>query len=387
MTERGAALWRAIRRQYDLPRGVINLNNGGVCPTARPVLAAMNRFWQQSNRAPVWTMWEELVPRVERVRAQLAAMFGCQPGELAITRNASESMQILLLGLPLRAGDEILTTDQDYVRMLTTIRQRVRRDGVRLRAVPAPAPARSADELFAVFANAVTARTRVMLVSHVAHMTGQVYPVRRIVDFARRRGIVCLVDGAHGFAHLPDRRGDLGCDYYGASLHKWLGAPFGTGLLCVRRTRLRGVWPLLAASRQQDGDIRKFEEFGTHAVAPRLAIGAAIDFQRRIGPRRKLARLRALRDRWATRLANHERVLLRTSLSPDLSAGFAAMAVKGIDSRRLRDWLWRRHRILVSWIDHPRIHGIRITPNVYTTPEEVDRFAAAIESAIHHGLR
>lgn len=381
------SFWRRIRHGYDLPRGLINLNNGGVCPTPRPVLAAMERFWRQANLAPVRTMWEELAPRVEKVRTRLAELFGCGADELAITRNASESMQILLLGLPLRRGDEILTTDQDYPRMVTTIRQRVRRDGARIRTISVPAPARSQDELFDCFTRAVTPRTRVILVSQVGHMTGQLFPTARLCRFARRRGIECLVDGAHAFAHLSTTRDDLGCDFFGTSLHKWLGAPFGTGLLYLRRRRIGDVWPLQPAELTQERNIRKFEEIGTHAVAPRLAIGAALDFHRRIGAARKLARLRWLRERWTCRLAGHERVRFRTNLAPDMSASFATFAIDGLDSREVRDWLWRRHRILVSWIDHPVIHGIRITPNVYTAPGEVDRFCDAIESLLRRGLR
>ena len=227
--------WREIQQAFTLDRTIINLNNGGCCPSPRVVHEALKRYLDISNQAPVYHMWQILEPNIERVRGRLAAEFGCDAEEVAITRNASEALQIAQLGIPLRAGDEVVTTNQDYGRMLDTWDQRVRRDGIRLEKVSFPVPPSSLDELADLLIGALTANTKVLHFCHITNLTGQIFPVRRICDEARRRGVKTIVDGAHAFAHFPYKAVDLGCDFYGTSLHKWLLAPIGTGFLYVRR--------------------------------------------------------------------------------------------------------------------------------------------------------
>ncbi|MFG0275867.1 MAG: aminotransferase class V-fold PLP-dependent enzyme [Phycisphaerales bacterium] len=380
------AYWGHIARAFTVDRSLVNLNNGGVSPSPAFVQEAMKRHLDFSNLAPTRNMWNVLEPQREGVRQRLARQWGVDAEEVALTRNASESLQICQFGFDLERGDEIVTTSQDYPRMLTTFRQRERREGVKLIEVEIPVPAEDDDEVVRRFEAAITPRTRLMLVSHVINISGQILPVKRIVDMARRHGVPVIVDGAHGFAHFQFTLDELGCDYYATSLHKWLFAPHGTGLLYVRRDRIGDLWPLMAADPHMDDNIRKFEEIGTHPAAGYLAIGEALTFNQSIGFARKEARLRWLRNYWAKRLLEHDRIRLHTSLDPRYSCGLATVEIEGIAPNDLNAWLWRTHRIITTPINHAQFRGIRVTPSVYTLPEELDRFCEAMEHAADHGI-
>lgn len=379
--------WSHIQRAFDADRTIINLNNGGVCPTPSHVLEAMIRDLRFTNELPALHMWRILEPRIESVRRELAIEFGCDPEEMAITRNASEAMETMIFGLDLKRGDEVLVTNQNYGRMLTSWKQRERRDGIVLKQVSFQVPPPSPEYLVEQFRRAISPRTRVIEVTHITNLTGQIMPVREIVEFARPRGIEVFVDGAHAFAHFPFTRDELGCDYYATSLHKWLLAPIGTGFLYVRKDKQRGLWPLMAAPETMDDNIRKYEEIGTHPAANHNAIAAAIAFHRGIGAERKFARLQYLRNRWAKRLlAESDRVRVLTPLDSADAGAIALVHVEGLDAGELTGWLHRQHRIFTVAIKHPEFEGVRVTPNVYTTPDEVDRFAEKILQAIDHGI-
>jgi isopenicillin-N epimerase len=371
--------WREIQSAFTVDRNIINLNNGGVSPSPRVVQDAMRRYLEYSNQAPVHTMWKVLEPEIESVRRRLAASFGCDPEEMAITRNASEALEICQLGLELKPGDEVLTTDQDYPRMLTTWRQRERRDGIALKTISFPAPPPSLDDLYQRFERAVTPRTRVIHFCHITNLTGQIFPVKRICQLARSRGIEAIVDGAHAYAHFPFQHADLDCDYYGTSLHKWLLAPHGTGFLYVRKSKIAKLWPLMAAPEKMTDNIRKFEEIGTHPAANHNAIGEALTFHEAVGPERKAARLRYLKNSWADRLGKLPRVTIRTSPDPRQSCGLALVSVEGKQAPAMADQLWEQHQILTTAIVHPDFQGLRITPNIYTTPAEIEVFRGAME--------
>jgi selenocysteine lyase/cysteine desulfurase len=379
--------WSVIARAFDVDRSIINFNNGGVSPTVGYAMDAMHRNLDFSNHAPPYTMWRILEPRREMVRQGLAGMFGCDTEEIALTRNASESLQICQLGLDLRKGDEIITTSQDYGRMRNTFRQREAREGVKFREFQIPVVARSDDEIVQRFADAIGPRTRLILMTHVINITGQVLPVKRVSELAKEKGIPLIVDGAHSFAHFPFTQEDLGCDYFGTSLHKWLFAPIGTGMLYVKKDRIGDLWPLMATPESQREDIRKYEEIGTHPAAQYLAIAEAITFNESLGLARKNARLRYLRDRWAIPLQKHDRVRLHTNIKAPVSGAIATVQIEGIDSGKLAGWLLRRFKILVTSIKHEQFEGIRVSPSVYSTPREVDRFIEAMEFAIAHGLK
>jgi selenocysteine lyase/cysteine desulfurase len=322
----------------------------------------------------------------------LAAEFGCDPEEMAITRGASESLQIAQNGIDLEPGDEVLTTVQDYSRMLTTWEQRVRRDGIKVKRVNFPVPTNEQD-LYERFERAITPRTKVMHFCHITNLTGQLFPVKRLARLARERGILTIVDGAHAFAHFPFTLSDLECDYYGTSLHKWLFAPVGTGFLYVRRELVDKTWPLTAAPARRDADIRKFEEIGNSPAGAKAAIAEALAFHHALGAERKAARLRYITMRWADRLKQHRRITIHSNLERGQTWGLACVAVDGVDSSALAAPLWDQRRIIVSAVgrDDPSdpslsYRGLRITPNIYTTLREVDTFVDAMEEVAERGL-
>ena len=381
------AYWGQIQRAFDADRTLINLNNGGVSPTPTHVLEAMIRDLRFSNEVPVEHMWGVLEPRIESVRRELAKEFGCDTEEMAITRNASESNETMIFGLDLKRGDEVIVTTQNYPRMLAAWDQRVRRDGIVVKQIKFTVPPPSDDYIVERFREAITPRTRVIEITHITNLTGQILPVAKVVELARPRGIEVFVDGAHAFAHFPFTRDQIGCDYYGTSLHKWLLAPIGTGFLYVRKSKQKSLWPLMAAPASMDENVRKYEEIGTHPAANHNAIAAALAFHRAIGGQRKVARLRYLRDRWAKRLlAESSRVRVLTPLDGTQAGGMALFNVDGIDTAKLQSWLWAKHRIITTPIIHDEFHGLRITPNVYTTLDEVDRFGDKVLDAMANGV-
>lgn len=379
--------WGEIQRAFDCDRSMVNLNNGGCSPTPTHVLEQMIRDLRFSNELPVIHMWQTLEPRVESVRRDLAKSFGCDPEEMAIVRNASEANETMILGLDLKAGDEVIVTNQNYGRMLTTWDQRVRRDGIVVKQISVKLPPPSQQYIVEQFKAAVTPRTRVIEVTHITNLSGQIMPVKEIVAFARPLGIEVFVDGAHAYAHFPFVRDELDCDYYGTSLHKWLLAPIGTGFLYVRKNRQKRLWPMMAAPASMDENVRKYEEIGTHPAANHNAIGVALAFHNAIGGERKVARLRYLRDRWAKRVQREsDRVRILTPLDSPYGAGIGLVHVDGMEPGKLVGWMMEKHHIVVTPIVHAEFDGLRVTPNVYTTVAEVDLFAEKLLDAARRGI-
>jgi len=378
--------WTTIQQAFSVTRGIINLNNGGVSPSPRMVTEAFVRYTWQQEDATAYTMWQILEPQSETIRTGLAEIFGCSPEEIAITRNASESLEILLMGMDLKSGDEILTTTQDYPRMLTTLRQRELREGLKLNLIQIPIAPENVDDIAAAFEKAVTPKTKLILISHQINLTGQINPVKKVCEMARTHGIETIVDGAHSFAQFDFKRDDLGCDYFGTSLHKWIYAPKGTGMLYVRQEKIPRVWALMAAEDKNKNDIRKYEEIGTHSAAMRLAIGEAILFHNAIGGKRKEERLRYLSRYWMNNLKAIPKVGFNTSFDPKQSCAIANFKIDGVDPVALGGYLMSKHRIFTTPIVHDEFTGIRITPNVYTTLWELDRFCNVVADVAKKGL-
>lgn len=382
--------WAEVARAFTIDRSSVNLNNGGVSPSPAVVQEAMLRHLAAANSTPSYlALTSAVTAQREAVRQRLAAHWGVDPEELAITRNTTEGLEACQLGIDLARGDEVLATTQDYPWMLATFQQRARREGIVLRQFKLPVPAEDPAKIVALYEANITPRTRLILVTHVINYTGLVMPVREIADLARKRGIQVLVDGAHSLAHFDFKISDLGCDYFATSLHKWLFAPHGTGLLYVRRDRIRGLWPLMPAAATMDDDIRKFEQIGLRPAANALAIAEALTFHQAIGGARKEARLLYLRDTWARRLLATGRVKMLSSLRPApprVASSIAMIEVDGIDPVKLAAYLWDKHRIYTIGIPHPDVRGLRVTPSVYTTLEELDRFCTVMEKVIKHGL-
>ncbi len=378
--------WFEIQQAFNVTRGITNLNNGGVSPSPRIVTESFVRYTWEQEDLPPYMMWQILEPQAETVRAGLAGIFGCDPEEIAITRNASESLEILLMGMDFKAGDEILTTTQDYPRMLTTLRQRELREKLTLKLIKIPIAPKDPMSIAEAFESGITPRTKLILLSHVVNITGQITPVKAVCDMARAKGIDTVVDGAHSFAHFDFTQADIGCDYFGTSLHKWLYAPKGTGLLYVKRDKISKIWPLMAAEKVQANDIRKYEEIGTHSAAMKLAIGEAILFHNGIGAKRKEDRLRYLTNYWANQIKGLPNVRFNTALDGKQSCGIANVQIEGVDTGALQGHLMAKHKIFTVGIVHDEFQGLRITPNVYTTLRELDRFAAAMTAVSKNGL-
>jgi selenocysteine lyase/cysteine desulfurase len=324
---------------------------------------------------------------IESCRRRLAGHLGCDPEELVICRGGSEAGEIPIMGLDLKPGDEIVTTNQDYPRLIGSWKQRVQREGLVLKMVPLPAPPVPLDVFYNMVAEAVSPRTKVILICHMTHYTAQMSPIKRISDMAHARGIQVIVDGAHGFMHVPFKLADFGCDYYTASLHKWLMAPPGNGFVRIPKDRISKVWPLTPPWTDTPNDIRRFEDVGTRTPSNRIAIAEALTFNEGIGIERKSARLRYLKERWANRLKVLPRVRFYTSLDPAESCGIATFGVEGLDTNKLAARLLDKWGIIVSPISHPDklIDGIRIVVNVSMTDREIDYFADVMEDIIKKG--
>lgn len=382
------AFWQSVRASFELDPRLTNLNHG-LSPSPRYVQEALERESSSVNRAPLDHMRDwPAEGRREEARIVAADALGCDAEELAITRSATESLQIAQLGIDLVPGDEVLSTREDYWAMWNTWEQRAQREGVVYREIDLGAPYPSTQEVVARFEEAITPRTRVILFSQLTWVTGHILPVKDICALARSRGIQTIVDGAHGFGHIPFRVSDLGCDYYGTSGHKWLQAPLGTGLLYVRKERIRDLWPMTPAWGEYREDIRKFEFVGSRSPAHHNAVADAVRFLRRLGVARKAARLHYLKRRWTEKLGRNERVHVITDPTFGRSCGIASFYVQGMDSELLVTHLRKRYAILVNAPEDaysgPR--PVRVTPNVFTSAREIDAFVAAMDDVLRAGL-
>jgi len=374
--------WYQVKNAYTVSPALINLNNGGVCPQPRVVQEAVERYNRLSNETPSYYMWRILDQGREPLREKLAGLAGCSPEELAINRNSSEALETIIFGLPLRAGDEVVLTRQDYPNMINAWKQREQRDGIVLKWLNFDFPSEDKQHIVDTFTAAFTAKTRVVHITHMINWIGQLLPVREIARAAHARGIEVLVDAAHTFAHIDYRIPELECDYFGTSLHKWLCAPFGSGLLYVKKEKIRGLYPLLAAPDPTSDDIRKFEHLGTRSFAIEQGIGQAVDFHHMIGSERKQMRLHYLKNYWAEQVLELPGVEVRTSLHPEFACAIALLAVEGKEPGEVANYLFREHKIHTTAINWENIHGVRITPNVYTTTRDMDKLVRAVRQFV-----
>lgn len=383
-------LWRDVQNAFSVSRSMINLDNGNVCPSPRSVTESMVRNIWLEEAVPAYAIYDVELPQTITIGKGLAAAFGCSLDEVAMVRNATEALNTVLLGLDFRAGDEILTTTHDYWAMQEALDQRAVRDGVRVTRVALPVPARSMDDLVGAFEHALTPQTRLILLSHPVNLTGQFFAVKRVCEMAHAHGVEVCVDGAQGFAHMEFKRDDLDCDYFGTSLHKWLLAPIGTGMLYIRRDKIAKVWPLGAAPATMKDSMTKFMRWGTFSPAPFLAIADALAFHATVGGKRKEERLRYLTRYWAGRIQKLPNVHFLTAFDPQgASCGLAAFQIDGVDSTALQRHLQERHSIVVQSVSSrwaPEIHGIRVTPNLSTRIGELDLFCDVIEQVAAKGL-
>ncbi len=375
------AFWAEVRRQFRIAPEYINLENGYYLMQSEPVLDAFIGRVREVNLRASRYMRTRQADDKRAVQRRLAELAGCPPEELIITRNTTESLDTVIAGFDWRPGDEAVMSGQDYGAMLDQFRLQARRYGMVNRVVSLPLDPRSDDEVVQVYENAIGPRTRLLMVCHMVNITGQILPVRRIAEMAHRRGVQVMVDGAHAFAHLDFRIPDLDCDYYGASLHKWLGCPLGAGLLYVRRDRVAGLWPVFAeAANVPDDDIRKLNHTGTHPVHTDLALNDAIDFHQRVGIRRKEARLRYLQRYWTDQVRGRPGISMNTPADPARSCGIANVRVDRLTPAELAQALFERHRIWTVAINREPVRGVRVTPHLFTTTAELDALVQALRA-------
>src|SRR6186997_1438828 len=375
------AFWTAIRSKYRLKPDYINLESGYYSIQATPVLEAFIEKVREINYQGSYYLRTTQVPDKARVRDRLAAIAGCAPGELCITRNTTESIGTVVSGIDWKAGDEAVMAEQDYGHMIAQFKLMARWHGSVNKIVNVPADPRTDDEIVQRYASAITPRTRLLMVSHIINVTGQILPVRKIADMAHGRGVEVLVDGAHAFAHFAYKIPDLGCDYYAASLHKWLGCPLGTGILYVKREKIPALWPIFADWRMTDDtDVMKLNHTGTHPVHTDLAIESAIAFHESIGIQRKEARLRYLQQYWTTRVRALPNVIMNTPADPARTCAIANVGIRGITPADFAKTLLDKHRIWTNAVDSESagVRGVRVTPHMFILPRELDQLVKAI---------
>jgi selenocysteine lyase/cysteine desulfurase len=373
------AFWAAIRGKYRLKPDYINLENGYYSMQATPVLDAFITRVREVNYEASHYLRTRQVPDKAAARDKLAAMAGCAPDELIITRNTTESIDTVIAGIDWRPGDEAVMAVHDYGHMLAQFKLMARRHDIVNRIVTLPFDPRTDDEIVQLYANAITPRTRLVMVCHMINITGQILPVRKIADMAHALGVEVLVDGAHAFAHFDYKIPDLAADYYGASLHKWLGCPLGTGILYVKRDKIAKLWPVFGDSKDiADTDIMKLNHTGTHPVHTDLAIDAAIAFHEAIGIKRKEARLRYLQNYWANKVRGLKNVVMFTPTDPKRSCAIANVGIRGMKPADLAKTLLDSYRIWTVGVDNAGVQGVRVTPHVFIQPKELDWFVKAI---------
>lgn len=370
--------WYYIQQSFTVSSALINLNNGGVSPAPKQVQDAMKRYYDYSNEAPSYYMWRILDQGRETLRSNLAGLAGCSAEEIAINRNSSEGLETIIFGLPLKEGDEIVASKQDYPNVVHAWKQREIRDKIKVVWVNLELPSEDENYLVKTFVSAFTPRTKLVTITHIINWNGQILPVKKIAAEARKRGIEVLVDGAHSFAHLDFKVPDLGADYFASSLHKWLYAPIGSGMLYVRREKIKSVYPLFASDTPFKDDIRKFEALGTRPFFIEQAIGKAIEFHEMIGAERKQKRLHYLKTYWMEKLAKIPGVKLHTSLHPAWSGAIGMVSIEGRKPADLDAYLFNQHKIHTTTIVWENISGVRITPNVYTTTKNLDKLVEGI---------
>jgi selenocysteine lyase/cysteine desulfurase len=370
--------WYYIQESYTVSPSLINLNNGGVAPSPKVVQEAMKRYHDYCNEAPSYYMWRILDQGREPLRRNLAKLAGADAEEIAIQRNASEALETVIFGLDLKAGDEIVLAKQDYPNMINAWKQREMRDGIKLVWINLELPSEDNEYLASQYTKAFTSKTKIVHLTHIINWNGQILPVRKIADIAHSKGIDVLVDGAHSFAHFEYTIPELGADYFGTSLHKWLGACIGSGMLYVKKDKIKNIFPLFAGGDPKSPDIRKFENLGTRPFFIEQAIGKAIEFHEMIGSKRKEERLQYLKNYWMSRVKDIPKVKLNTSMKKGFGCAIGSVAIEGKKPGELDTFLLDKYKIHTVGIEWENIKGVRITPNVYTTTKNLDLLVEGI---------
>ena len=372
--------WSVIQQAYTVNPSIINLNNGGVSPSPRIVQEAVERYNKLSNEGPSYYMWRILDQGREPLRQKLSDLAGCDPEEIAVNRNSTEALNTVIFGIDLKAGDEVIGTKQDYPNMINAWKQRVQREGIVYTQISFDFPIENDEAIIRSFEKAITSKTKILHITHVVNWMGQILPVTKLCQLAKKHGLKTIVDGAHSFGLLDFKIPDLGCDFFAASLHKFLSAPIGSGMLWIRKDNISDIWPLVCHDNPKSGDIRKFETLGTRSFPIEQGIGEAINFHQAIGSKRKEARIRYLKNYWAGKVKDIPKVKIHTSLQDDFSCAICGVSIDGMTPGELETELFVKYKIHSISIVWENISCVRITPHVYTRLKDLDRLVNALET-------
>ena len=374
------AFWEQIRQQYILKPDYINLENGYYNFLPQPILNKYIEHIKEINYQGSYYMRTVQWENKQKSVIALSEIAGCSPDELIITRNTTESLDTIIGGIHWQAGDEAIMAEQDYGAMLDMFKLVSERHGVVNKMISVPNHPKDDAEIVDLYKNAITPKTKVILVSHMINITGQILPIKKISEMAHQYGVQVMVDGAHAFAHIQFSIADLGCDYYAASLHKWLSVPLGAGILFVKKEHIKNIWPLFGDNEKDQNKIKRINHTGTHPVHTDLTIPDSIAYYQMIGPAKKEARLRYLQQYWTSKVKDNSNIILNTPTTPDRSCAISNVGIKNMKPAILAERLMKEHKIFTVAIDYANVQGCRITPNLYTTTKELDVFVAALNS-------
>ena len=370
--------WSVIQQAFTVSPNIINLNNGGVSPSPRVVQEAVERYNKLSNEGPSYFMWRILDMGREPLRQKLALLAGCDAEEIAINRNATESLNTVIFGLDLKPGDEVIGTKLDYPNMINAWKQRAMRDNIQYTQISFNFPSENDDEIVEAYAKAITLKTKIIHVTHLINWVGQIMPVQKIARMAHAKGIEVICDSAHAFGLLDFKIPDLECDYWGTSLHKFLSAPIGSGMMWIKKDKIEKIWPLVCNDKPHGTDIRKFETLGTRSFPIEQGIGEAVNFQNAIGNKRKQERIHYLKKYWAEKVKDVPGVKLSTSLNPKYSCAICGVSIDGVAPVDLSNQLFDKYKIHTVGIVWENVSCVRVTPHVYTTLPDLDMLVKAI---------
>jgi selenocysteine lyase/cysteine desulfurase len=371
-------LWQRIAQSFTTTHDMIDLNNAGVSPQPKIVQDAISQYNQASNRGPSYYLWNVANKNREVVKKHLAELAGTSDTLIAMNRNTTEALGTVTWGISLHEGDEVVMSRLDYPNMIHAWKQKELREKIKIRWIDLSLPIEDEETIVKLFTDATTPQTKVWHITHMINWTGQILPVKRLCAEARKRNVISIIDGAQSLAHLDFRIDDVNPDYFGASLHKWLCAPYGHGMLYVKQENIEGLWPLFPNGVTNSNDIRKFESIGTRPFTSELAIAQAIEFHNMIGGKRKEERLRYLKNYCFGKIAKYPRAQLHTSLNPDFSCGVGCLSIDGIPAEELRTKLFSKFKIIATSVKIENLEGLRVSPNIYTAIEDLDRFAEAV---------
>ena len=372
--------WKLVRSQYDLHPDFINLESGYYNIIPKPTLKKQIEHIKRVNLEGSFYMRKSRFKDKSTITSELANFVGCNSKNLVITRNTTESLDLIISGFPWKSGDEAIYAYQDYGAMQDMFEQIGKRHGVVLKKVSVPNHPKNDMELISLYESQITNKTRLIMISHMVNITGQILPVKKICDMAHSYGVEVLVDGAHCVGHFNFKIDNLNCDYYGSSLHKWLATPLGAGLLYVKNKHIPKIWPLIADHEKDPNKIQRLSHTGTHPVSTDLTIIDAIEYLNSIGINKKESRLRFLKTYWQNALKYESNIVINTPFDPQRSCGIGNVGLKNMKPETLANRLYKEFGIFTVAIDYANVKGCRITPNIFTNENELDTFIDAMKS-------